>query len=269
MNRHLADMTWPEVAEAVAAGMTTIILPLGATEQHGPHLPLGTDTVRAIGLAERLAAHLPDALIAPPLPIGCSDEHSGFAGLLSLDTATLVNVIVDCARRMVAWGARRVVLLSAHGGNDAALARTAERLRHDLPALYVWTPSDLLITADEVLAIAHRDDISPEAIGLHAGEGETSEMLCLHPELVRLEQREPGYTGDMEVVMPRLREAGLQPVTPNGILGDPTRADAERGARYLDARAAAIAAELEKNGNLTPVSSPSGRGVSRQRRGEV
>ena len=99
MKRVLAEMTWPDVAQAVACGMTTVILPLGATEQHGPHLPLGTDTFRAEALAERLASALPDALVAPALPIGCSDEHSGFAGLLSLDHATLAGVIVHCARR--------------------------------------------------------------------------------------------------------------------------------------------------------------------------
>lgn len=245
MPHYLADMTWPEVAEAVAAGKTTVILPLGATEQHGTHLPLGTDTFRAAALAERVAARLPDALIAPALPIGCSDEHSGFSGLLSLDTDTLVSIIVDCARRMVAWGVRRLVLLSAHGGNDAALTCAVARLRHDLPDLRVWLPDDLLVVGDATLEIARQDGITLEMIGLHAGEGETSEMLCVRPDLVRRERGVTGYTGNMEAIIPRLREVGLQPVTPNGILGDPTGADAERGARYLEARAAAIAATLE------------------------
>ena len=96
----LAELTWPQVARALAEGATTVILPLGATEQHGPHLPLGTDTLRAEALAARLAERLP-ALVAPVLPVGCSDEHGGFAGLLSLEAETLAAVIVDCARRMV------------------------------------------------------------------------------------------------------------------------------------------------------------------------
>ncbi len=225
MNR-LADMTWPDVAAAVAAGATTVILPLGATEQHGPHLPLGTDTFRAAALADRLAARLPEALVAPPLPIGCSDEHAGFPGLLSLDAETLASVIVDCACRMVAWGARRLILLSAHGGNGRALERAAARLTRELPDLRVWLPNDLL--------------------GLHAGEGETSEMLCLRPDLVRREYAAPGFVGDMEQVILKLRAAGLQPITANGVLGDPTRADAARGARYLDARAAELAAALQR-----------------------
>jgi creatinine amidohydrolase len=110
--RRLTESSWPDVAQAVAAGMTTVILPLGATEQHGPHLPLGTDTCRAAALAERLAERLP-ALVAPVIPIGCSDEHGGFAGLLSLEAETLAAVIVDCARRMIDWGVRRMVGLPA------------------------------------------------------------------------------------------------------------------------------------------------------------
>jgi creatinine amidohydrolase len=84
-----------------------------------------------------------------------------------------------------------------------------------------------------LLALAQADDVSADAVGLHAGEGETSEMLYLHPELVRMACAVPGYTGSMTDLMPRLREVGLLPLSPNGVLGDPTRADAARGQRYL------------------------------------
>lgn len=244
MQRQLAEMTWPAIAQAVAAGATTVILPLGATEQHGPHLPLGTDTFRAAALAERLAMHLPEALIAPALPIGCSDEHSGFPGLLSLNTTTFADVIVDCARRMAGWGIRRLILLSAHGGNGPALALATTRLRQELPNLVLWCPADLLSVDEALLEIARSEGISPAAVGLHAGEGETSEMLCVRPDLVRQEAAAPGYTGDMAAIIATLQAVGLRPVTPNGILGDPLPADARRGARYLETYAAAIAAEL-------------------------
>ncbi len=242
--RNLAHLTWPEVARAVAEGATTVILPLGATEQHGPHLPLGTDTIRAEGLARRLAARLPGALVAPVLPIGCSDEHAGFPGLLSLDAATLAAVIVDCARRMVAWGVTRLVLLSAHGGNGQALALAAERLRHELPVLRVWAPEERLAPDEAVLAVATGAGITPQEFGLHAGEGETSEVLWLRPDLVRAEAAAAGYCGEMATILDTLRRLGLKAVTPNGVLGDPARALAARGDRYLDARAGALAKEL-------------------------
>ncbi|MBK8174714.1 MAG: mycofactocin biosynthesis peptidyl-dipeptidase MftE [Rhodospirillales bacterium] len=233
MTNHLADQTWPEVAEAVADGARTVILPLGATEQHGPHLPMGTDTVRAQALAERLAAHLTDAIIAPALPIGCSDEHIGFAGLLSLEHETLASVIVDCARRMSGWGVRRLVLLSAHGGNVRAIESACARLGDELPELEVRPLGCSTAASAALIAIARADGISPEALGLHAGEGETSEMLCLRPDLVRRERIVAGYVGPADDLMSRLIDAGLRPITPTGTLGDARYADGSRGERYL------------------------------------
>jgi mycofactocin precursor peptide peptidase len=233
--RRLAEMTWPDVADAVRAGATTVVLPLGATEQHGPHLPLGTDTIRALALAERLAERLgPSVLVAPTLPFGCSDEHAGFPGLLGLQHETLARVIVDLARRLTGWGVRRLVLLSAHGGNGEALDLALARLRRELPDLTVRTNGDLQTIAPVLLEVARRDGIPANALGVHAGEGETSEMLHLRPDLVRSKNSAPGFTGDIEAVLDELRAGGLRAVTEQGVLGDPTNAEAGRGARYLD-----------------------------------
>ena len=154
MSRLLAEMTSPEVDQAIAAGITTVILPLGATEQHGPHLPLGTDTFRAAALADGLDAASTGTLVAPPLPVGCSDEHTGFAGLLGLDHETLARVIVDCGNRMAAWGVRRLVLLSAHGGNGRALELARARLQEEAVELEVWV-LEIVGDADRGAA-AHR-----------------------------------------------------------------------------------------------------------------
>lgn len=246
--RALADMTWPEVEGAIAAGITTVILPLGATEQHGPHLPLGTDTVRATSLAEDLNQALSASLVAPTLPVGCSDEHTGFAGLLGVDHETLARVIADCGRRMAGWGVRRLVLLSAHGGNIDALELARARLQRDLPELDVeiLAPSQALIEA--LLRIAGANGISSAAVGLHAGEGETSEMLSLRPDLVRMDRAVAGYTGSMRDIMPRLRQAGLRDLTPTGTLGDPSGAHAGRGAEYLAAQVDSFRRALETGG---------------------
>lgn len=234
MTHRLAEMTWPGVAEAVKAGATTVILPLGATEQHGPHLPLGTDTIRAAALADRLAERLPDSLVAPALPFGCSDEHSGFPGLIGLDHETLARVILDLARRLAGWGIRRLVLLSAHGGNGEALDLALALLHQELPDLEVRTNGNLETIAPVLLEVARREGVPPSALGLHAGESETSEMLHLRPDLVHLDDSAPGFTGDMEAVLDKLHEGGLRVVAMDGVLGDPTRAEASRGARYLD-----------------------------------
>ena len=235
MTRRLAEMTWPAVAGAVAAGATTVILPLGATEQHGFHLPLGTDTFRAAALAERLAESLPNTLVAPALPVGCSDEHQGFAGLLGLDRETLASVIVDCARRMAGWGVGRVFILSAHGGNGDALDLAVARLAKELAGLRVVVLGCETTLPAAVLAVAISDGIAADAVGLHAGEGETSEMLALRPDLVLMECIVPGCCEDLVDLMPRLRQGGLRSVTSTGTLGDAREANGARGAGYLAA----------------------------------
>ncbi|MEW6637427.1 MAG: mycofactocin biosynthesis peptidyl-dipeptidase MftE, partial [Actinomycetota bacterium] len=241
----LSEMSWTEVAAAVKSGATTVILPLGATEQHGPHLPLGTDTVRAGALADLLRERLgPGTLVAPALPFGCSDEHAGFPGLLGLEAGTLARVISDIAGRLALWGVRRLILLSAHGGNREALELALDLIRHEHPGLEVYAGDHPGTISPALLAVAHRDGISASSLGLHAGEAETSEMLYLRPALVRPKNSAPGYTGDMEAVLDRLREGGLRAVTGSGVLGDPTRADPARGARYLEAAAEELAGQV-------------------------
>lgn len=198
----LAEMTWPQVERAVAKGATTVLLPLGATEQHGPHLPLGTDTFRAAALAAGVAA-MPGILVAPALPFGCSDEHSGFAGLIGVDHATLAQVIVDCGWRMAAWGVRRLLLLSAHGGNEQALEMACSRLHALASGLEVVVLPCSGLSA--LHAIAAADGITADAVGLHAGDGETSEMLALRADLVRMERAVAGPPVAMATIMPRLR----------------------------------------------------------------
>ena len=236
MTRLLAEMTWPEVVEAVAAGSTTVILPLGATEQHGPHLPLATDTVRAAALADRLSVALGTALVAPPLPFGCSDEHWGFAGLIGLDHETLATVIVDCGRRLAGWGITRLVVLSAHGGNARALDLATSRLADEVPSLGLVVLGGAAAHPDDILAIADADGIRKADVGLHAGEGETSEMLALRPDLVRMGRVGPGYADDAPGLIGVLERHGLRAVTSTGVLGDAQSADGDRGRRYIEAQ---------------------------------
>ena len=243
MNHHLANMTWPEIGQALAEGATTLILPLGATEQHGPHLPISTDTLRAEALAARLATHLPNTLIAPPLPIGCSDEHAGFPGLLSLNTATMTSLIVECAQRLAAWGIERLIILSAHGGNKQAICDAVARLQYEVPKLQIQR-TDALETPIDSDDEGRSKPLPPEIVGIHAGEGETSQILHLRPDLVDLDRAEPGYVGDMIAIIPQLKAEGLRAVTANGILGDPRPAEAQRGEQYLDAWAEAVANRL-------------------------
>src|SRR5688500_15918427 len=132
----LADLTWPAAAERKAA---VLVVPIGSTEQHGPHLPLSTDTDVALALALRVAARRADVVVAPALPYGASGEHAGFAGTLSMGQAALELVVVELARSATdSFG--RVLLLSGHGGNAEPLTRAVRLLRSESRDVRLWSP---------------------------------------------------------------------------------------------------------------------------------
>ena len=226
--------TTREIEDALGRGRTTLIVPLGSTEQHGGHLPLATDTLIADALAQRLAARRPEAWVLPALPLGCADEHLGFAGTMSLAESTLHAIVHDLLRSAAEHGFERAFVFSAHGGNAAALARLARELEAGGAVLdtCVFTDFDAVFAAQSRAAAAF--GVSPEAAGHHGGEWETSVLAALEPALVRGDAIAAGYLADAE-------EAGalfyprLDARVPGGVVGDPRGADAGRGEAYLSA----------------------------------
>jgi creatinine amidohydrolase len=218
----LAGLAWPEVA-GVAAD-TILAVPIGSTEQHGRHLPLGTDSDVALALAERLARARADVLVAPVLPYGSAGEHAGFAGTLSIGAPALELVVVELVRSASAFAG--VVVVSGHGGNAAPLAAAVARLRTEGRAVLAWSPR-----------IAGGD--------AHAGRTETSMLLALAPAAVRLDAAEPGDVRPLPALIGELRRCGVAAVSPNGVLGDPRGASAGEGRRILDELAADLAAAVE------------------------
>jgi creatinine amidohydrolase len=214
----LADLAWPAVHERVAHG-AVLALPIGSTEQHGPHLPLSTDTDIARALCERLATSVPSVVVAPALPYGSSGEHARFAGTLSIGQQALEAVVVELVRSATDTF-EHVVLVSAHGGNAEPVERAVRLLRAE---------------SREVLAFHPHWDGDP-----HAGRTETSLQLALHPELVDPGAATAGNTRPLSELMPQLRAGGLRVVSPSGVLGDPRGANAAEGARLV----AALGADL-------------------------
>lgn len=191
----------------------TLLIPLGATEQHGPHLPLDTDTRVAVAVAEGAAARIDGALLAPPVGISASGEHAGFAGTLSIGTRVLADLLIEIVRT-AGPEFTRVVVINGHGGNAYALRAATATCAAEGRALAVW--SVRLPGADA-----------------HAGRTETSLMLHLAPDLVDLDAVEAGNTAPLEALLPEMMEGGMRAVSPNGVLGDPAGASAEEGARLL------------------------------------
>ena len=203
----LGELTWPEAAERSARG-DVLTVPVGSTEQHGPHLPLSTDTDLAVALCQSLAARRPDVVVAPPLSYGASGEHAGFAGTLSIGTQALERMLVELGRS-AADTFRAMLLVSTHGGNAEAVNRAEQGLRGEPCDVLAWMPR-------------WRGDA-------HAGHVETSLQLALGPARVHVESAETGAVEPIEQLMPALRTAGVRGVSTNGVLGDPTTADATAG----------------------------------------
>jgi mycofactocin precursor peptide peptidase len=215
----LGGATWPDVA--TTASEFLLALPVGSLEQHGPHLPLDTDTRIAEELARRLADERPDIFIAPAVSYGASGEHAAFAGTLLLGHVVLADLLMELIRSARASFAG-VVVISAHGGNHEGLALVNARCRADGEAALVWP------------AMVPGGDA-------HAGRTETSLMLAIDPAAVRLERAEAGCTDPLEVLMPRLRAEGVRPISSNGVLGDPRGASEVEGESLLIALTADLA----------------------------
>jgi mycofactocin system creatininase family protein len=205
-----------------------VLVPLGATEQHGPHLPLGTDSLIGAELAARAARRLGRAFAAPVLPFAASAEHRDFPGTLSLSHETVAAVVTDLCTWLHDRGLRRVAVFSAHGGNRRALELAAAAVREGTTVLL---------------------DLPAVAVGAgdaHAGRDETSMLLTLAPRTVR-PVTATGYTGRLDArAWEVLTTAGVRALAPNGVLGDPSGASAELGEELLEALATAIAEALRE-----------------------
>jgi creatinine amidohydrolase len=210
-------MTSPQAGDIASR---VLVVPIGATEQHGPHLPLTTDTDIAVALAEGLAAASAEqVVIAPAVAYGSSGEHQAFPGTLSIGAQAIELLLVELGRSATGtWP--RVLLISTHGGNAEAVGRATACLRDESRDVRAWFPR--------------------WGGDAHAGHTETSIMAALAPERVRRELAAGGATDAIETLMPRLRREGVAPVSPNGILGDATTASADHGARLLADEIAAL-----------------------------
>jgi creatinine amidohydrolase len=215
----LDRVAWPTLA-ALDPDRTLLVVPVGSTEQHGPHLPLDTDTRVATAVASAAAASLDrdgPVVLAPPVAFGASGEHQHFPGTVSVGTAVARDVVVELARSATSWAAR-VLLVNGHGGNVEALTAAATLLVTEGRDV-AWVP-----------ALAVRPGDVPGPLDAHAGRTETSLLLHLAPEVVDLAAARPGRAAAAPSLMAALRAGGVRAFSPNGVLGDPTGASAGEGA---------------------------------------
>ncbi|MEB3367210.1 mycofactocin biosynthesis peptidyl-dipeptidase MftE [Saccharopolyspora mangrovi] len=203
---NLGETTWPELREP-----RLLAVPVGATEQHGPHLPCTVDTDIAVALCERLAEHRP-VVIAPAVAYGSSGEHAAFPGTLSIGRSATELLLTELGRSADAFAG--IVLVSCHGGNAVPVRNAVRTLRSEGRRVLAWSPTG---PADDS----------------HAGRTETSVMLALRPHTVHLDRVEPGNTEPLPALLDRLRTGGTAAVSDNGVLGDPRGASGAEGRRVL------------------------------------
>lgn len=241
----LDELSTFQIQELLGEGWGTVVVPLGATEQHGPALPLLVDNVHGVQTALRAARILGKTLVGPVLTLGYSPEHSEFPGTISLAKSTLAGIIHDIAESHARSGFRLVYFWVAHGGNNPVLQEALPALERKWPGCYVTGLKDLAeYVASTWDRIPLEQGISLEISGSHAGEFETSMMLAARPDLVRMEAAEAGNSEPFETIAAAILRDGIGSISRNGVLGDQRQASAERGKSYLDGLAAYLAADL-------------------------
>lgn len=254
-----ADFASLDAARAIA------VLPVAATEQHGPHLPLSVDTDIVNGVIAaalpHLAADLP-ALFLPTQAVGFSPEHTRFAGTLTLKAETLIRVWTELGECVAASGVKKLVLLNSHGGQVGALDLVARDLRARLGMLVYsvnWFQLPLLdAQGQDVNALFSADE---HRFGIHAGDMETSMLRALRPERVRMERAEY-FRSTSQDRAERFATLGngksaklgwmMQDYNANGAVGNAAAATAEKGHALLDAAGRALARLLAEIDQLSP-----------------
>lgn len=247
---------WQQLTSDELAGLdpesTIALLPMAAVEQHGPHLPLGTDALIGQGIIEALprgAAHRARVLVLPPFNVGFSLEHQAFAGTLSIEAETLIAAWLGVGRSVARAGLRKLLLFNSHGGQTPLLDIVALRLRVDLQMLVVRCSYFALGTPPGLFA---PDEL---AQGFHGGEVETSLMLHLHPALVRREclrhfEGLPAQMARRHEVLGVESPVGIgwmsQDLHEVGVCGRADRADARRGGVLLNYLAGELARLIEE-----------------------
>jgi creatinine amidohydrolase len=219
--RELGETTWTELT-----GPRTLVVPVGSVEQHGPHLPLDTDTRIAVAACRRALVGMDHIDLAPPLAFGASGEHEGFAGTLSIGHAALHAVLVELGRSASRWAAR-ILFVNGHGGNLPTIAEAVTTLRYE--------GRD---TAWFGCGVPGGD--------AHAGRTETAMLLALDESLVRGGVAAAGNTADLRDLLPAMTAGGVVAVSPNGVLGDPSGATAVEGGRLLDSIAGRLRERVER-----------------------
>jgi creatinine amidohydrolase len=245
----LANLTWPDV-QSLPFDRTIVVLPTGSIEQHGPHLPVSVDTDLVSAIASGVERKLPDnILLLPTLWPGLSTHHNAFPGTMDVAQSHYIQLITDLGLSIARMGAKKVFILNGHGGNDTPLRAALRELKTSVPDVRFVFASYWTLAAK-----AFKEIRTSEMGGMaHACEMETSMMLHLHPEKVRMhlakrdgpKHQDVYRKADMQFARPVFFVNEFNEVSASGVVGHPDLATAEKGKRFYESAVASVVEFLE------------------------
>lgn len=238
----MENLTWRDVETSLKQGTDTVIVTVGATEQHGPHLPLASDSIAGDAVGVQVARQLGRALVAPNIRLGVSAHHMMFPGTISVRTEVLGLILREYVHALAWHGFRHIVILPTHGGNFTTIDRVTRQLTPLYPHVNIIGFTDAQGYIETLKGTARRLGIPPDVAGSHAGLVETATVLSLRPGLVRKENAEPGFLGDAYGAGDKMNLEGTHAVSPIGVIGDPRNAQPDLGRESLKDLTAFLAA---------------------------
>lgn len=247
-NIELTELTSPDIEAAIESGFETLVFAVGSNEQHGPCLPVSTDTILGEEISLNVAKKLGKALKGPTINIGYSEHHMKFSGTITLRKETLQSVVKDYVDSLVRHGFKRIIVIPSHGGNFRPLAEISGQIQKAHPEAKIIIYTDLQHFIGILQEASAKLGVTPEESGAHAGESEVSMIMWAKGHLV-MEERIPQSTGYMgtfaEEEANKLFEGGIGALSPIGVLGSPAKAEKEHGKRYIEDLANALVNYIE------------------------
>jgi creatinine amidohydrolase len=231
-------MNWLEFGQDVETGrIDKAIIPMGSLEQHGPHLPLATDTIIAEYLSNRIAERCKTAIVLPPIEFGCSSEHASFPGTISLSPETLSSILLEIADSLMQSRLKRAFIINGHGGNRANIEVALAKMKESFPEIHAYSFTVIDVVKPKYNEIRKS---APRFLG-HADEIETSIMLAIDPELVDMSKavrEEPSLPVPLSFESEDMAKISFawnaRELSKSGVVGDPQLATAESGRILLE-----------------------------------
>lgn len=227
--KKLAYMTWPEVKNIIENGNAIAIIPVGSTEQHGPHMVEGTDSFIAEYISDKLAQEISNCIITPTINFGFSDYHLAFPGTISISRDLLKTILLTAATNLIEEGFKYVIYIPGHGGDFNSCNDACKELKGKYGKEIVLTYPSFIEFSHAISKPCLDAGIKSDDAGAHSGAGETSLIMYINSRLVRMDKIQKGSTTNLSEMRKMMLESGTDKVSSIGVLGDPRLAKVEYG----------------------------------------